>query len=342
MVRKNLLYLFLLFGACSHAQSKILPIDSTIKGFRGFPESEPDSITVAHITNSLNGKHHYPIIYSSKRKWLVGGGTAALYGTSFIYLNEAWYKDYPRSSFHSFNDSKEWLQMDKIGHVWTAYTTSRATSALWKWTGVNDKTAVLLGSGSSLLYMLSIEYLDGRSAEWGWSWADVAADFAGGILYGAQELKWKDQKIAMKFSAHKKNYRPALNERAEELFGKGFYERMLKDYNAQTYWLSFNINSFMKNKKLPDWLNLSIGYGADGMFGGHENLAYDDNRNIVFDRRDISRFRQWYFAPDVDLTKIKTNSKVLRTVFFALNSFKFPTPALELSNGKLRGRWLQF
>lgn len=311
MVRKYLLYIFLIFSVRSPAQP-------------AYADSS-DSFEKSHL-----------------KKWIVGGGTTALYATSFIYLNEAWYKDYPRSSFHSFNDSREWLQMDKIGHAWTAYSTSKATAALWRWSGVQDKTAVLLGSGGSLLYMLSIEYLDGRSAEWGWSWADAAADFSGSILFAAQELGWQEQPVLLKFSTHKKKYAPLLNERAEELFGSGFYERLLKDYNAQTYWLSFNIRSVLKNANIPAWLNLSIGYGAEGMYGGHENLARDKNGNIVFDRRDIKRYRQWYLSPDIDLTRIKTNSKFLRTVFFAVNTLKFPAPALEFSNQKLRLRGLVF
>jgi uncharacterized protein YfiM (DUF2279 family) len=322
-VRKNLIYIFLLLAFAGNAQ------DTTWK------ESGTTGIPVKKVNDSKPSQNN-------SRKWIIGIGTTATYATSFIYLNEAWYKGYPRSSFHSFNDAGEWMQMDKIGHVWTAYNTSKATTALWRWAGINEKNSVFLGSGTSLLYMLSIEYLDGRSAEWGWSWADVAADFSGSILFSAQELAWKQQKIQLKFSSHKRNYEQSLEERANSLFGKGFYERLLKDYNAQTYWLSFNINSFLKEYNFPEWLNISFGYGAEGMFGGYENIAYDKNGNITFDRRDISRYRQWYLAPDVDLTKIKTNSKFLRTMLFALNSFKFPTPTLGISNGKLHGYWLHF
>ena len=39
-------------------------------------------------------------------------GTATLIG-----LNQVWYADYPRSDFHFINDNAEWLQMDKVGHV---------------------------------------------------------------------------------------------------------------------------------------------------------------------------------------------------------------------------------
>jgi uncharacterized protein YfiM (DUF2279 family) len=279
---------------------------------------------------------------TNARKWMVGGGTAAIYGTSFIYLNEAWYKGYPRSSFHSFNDFGEWMQIDKVGHAWTAYTASRISSALWQWTGVNSENSVLLGSGTSLLYMLSIEYLDGRSAEWGWSWGDVAADISGAALFAVQQEAWNDQRIQLKFSSHRNKYGPDLTTRAHELFGKSLPEQILKDYNAQTYWLSFNINSFLKSKNFPDWLNISIGYGANGMLGGRANLAYDKNGDVTFDRRDIKRYRQWYIAPDIDLTKIKTSSHFLHTFFGVLNSFKFPAPALEFSNKKLKLDGLAF
>jgi hypothetical protein len=322
-MRKNLLCIFVLMTIVGRAQ------DSFSKEFM------TDDIPIKKIDAVKS-------LQNNSRKWIIGAGTTLAYGGSFIFLNQAWYKGYPRSSFHTFNDFGEWMQMDKTGHAWTAYNTGKATAAFWKWAGVKENTSVLLGSGSSLLYMLSIEYLDGRSAEWGWSWGDAGADLTGGILFASQQLAWKEQKILLKFSSHKKNYGPALNARADDLFGKTLPERILKDYNTQTYWLSFNWKSFLKNESLPGWLNVSIGYGANGMFGGYENLAKDKNGNVIFDRTDIPRYRQLYLAPDVDLTKIKTNSKFLRTVLFAANCLKFPTPSIEFSQGKFRGHWLQF
>jgi len=278
-----------------------------------------------------------------KRQWTIGALTAAGYGGSFLFLSQAWYNDYPKTSFHTFNDAGEWLQMDKVGHVWTAYHTSRLTTDLWKWAGVNDNKAVLIGTGSSFLYMLSIEYLDGRSSEWGWSWADVGANAFGAALYAGQEFGWKDQKITLKFSSRYINYSdPVLKTRADDLYGSSFGGRLLKDYNAQTYWLSANIKSFFPKTTLPDWLNISVGYGAEGMFGGYQNLAFFEDGTLKFDRRDIKRYRQFYLAPDVDLTKIKTKSKLLKTVFSALNVLKFPAPALEFSNGKFRVKAIAF
>jgi uncharacterized protein YfiM (DUF2279 family) len=338
MMRKSLTFICLLLWVQSYSQDSTGQLKNPARENYKL-EPVPDTQLVTALKTNL----YDSIAYRYKpRKWAVGVGTAAIYGSSFIYLNQAWYKGYPRSSFHAFNDAGEWMQMDKIGHAWSAYSTSRVTYALWRWAGMNQKHAMLLGPGTSLLYMLSIEYLDGRSAEWGWSWADVVADFSGAVLFASQELGWKQQKIQLKFSSHKNNYEPALSQRAEDLFGNSFYERMLKDYNAQIYWLSFNINSFLKSKKFPDWLNISVGYGANGMLGGYDNIVYDKNGDVIFDRRDINRYRQFYLAPDIDLTKIKTGSKILRTIFFTLNSFKVPLPALEFSNNHVTFHGLVF
>ena len=214
---------------------------------------------------------------------------------------------------------------------------------MWEWTGMNRNTSIVTGSSSALLYMLSIEYLDGLSAEWGWSWPDAGADILGTVLFSGQELAWNEQRIQLKFSSHYKNYYPGpLQQRANDLFGKTIAERTLKDYNAQTYWLSFNLNSFFRNLNLPQWMEVSIGYGADGMFGGYENISKDKTGVIVFDRRDLKRYRQWYISPDIDLSKVKTRNKTLRSVLYVLNMIKLPAPALEFSNGKFHGHWIHF
>jgi uncharacterized protein YfiM (DUF2279 family) len=337
-MQKSFVYIFLLLTINGYSQDSTHVLkDPAAERYKR--EAVPDT----EMVKALRSRYNQPSSATlSARKWTVGVGTAAIYGASFIYLNEAWYKGYPRSAFHTFNDVGEWMQMDKLGHAWTAYTTGRVTYGLWRWAGMNQKHALLLGPGTSLLYMLSIEYLDGRSSEWGWSWGDVAADFTGSILFAAQELGWKQQRIQLKFSSHLKHYDPALKGRINDLFGNGVYERTLKDYNAQTYWLSFNINSFLKKNGFPNWLEISFGYGAEGMLGGYDNVVRDDNGDITFDRRDIGRYRQFYIAPDIDLTKIKTNSKFLRTLFFTLNSFKFPAPALEFSKGTVKFHGIAF
>lgn len=280
---------------------------------------------------------------NSNRIWLVAGAHAALWGGSYLALNKAWYADYPRQSFHFFNDNSEWDQMDKAGHVWTAYQMSRLSSELWRWAGLNDRKSAWLGGLSGVAYQSIIEIQDGFSSEWGFSWGDMAANVSGAALYTAQELLWNEQRIQLKLSYWPYDYNsPELRTRRDQLFGKSVQERILKDYNSQTYWFSANIRSFLPDTKLPKWLNIAAGYSADGLLGGTENKWTDKGGN-PHDRTDIARIRRFYLAPDIDFTKIRTRSKFLRATFFVLNMVKFPAPTLELnSKGKFRGHFIYF
>ena len=265
------------------------------------------------------------------------------YGAVMVALYATWYKNYPQTHFHFFNDIKEWQQIDKIGHAYSAYAESKASMELWRWTGISRKKRILLGGMSGAFYQTLIETLDGFSAEWGWSWGDFGANIIGSGLFVSQELAWDEQRIQYKFSFHRKSYSdPSLNQRSDKIFGKSIAERFLKDYNGQTYWLSTNIKSFFPKSKFPPWLMISIGTGAEGMFGATDNIGRDSSGNVNFNRTDIKRYRQWYLAPDIDLTKIKTRHKGIKLALTLLNIVKFPMPSLEYSNGKFRFNAISF
>jgi uncharacterized protein YfiM (DUF2279 family) len=285
-------------------------------------------------------------LLSQKMKKRVRFVTAANiigYSGTMIALYSAWYKNYDQTGFHSFNDFPEWEQVDKVGHLYSSYIESRASMEMWRWAGLERKKRIWIGGMSGAVYQTVIEVLDGFSEGWGWSWGDFGANILGSGMLVAQELAWDDQRIKLKFSFHRKRYNdPTLNHRSDVLFGKSTPERLLKDYNGQTYWASANIRSFFPKSKWPAWLSVSVGYGAEGMFGGRENIAKDETGTIIFNRPDIKRYRQWYLAPDIDLSKITTSKKVGKFLFTVLSAFKFPTPALELSNGKLRVRAVAF
>jgi hypothetical protein len=123
------------------------------------------------------------------------------------------------------------------------------------------------------------------------------------------------------------------------VLGSNLAERILKDYNGQTYWLSANVNSFLKeDTKWPKWLNIAAGYGADGMVGGY------DNTYIYYDKTaTYKRARQFYLSPDIDLTRIPVNKKGLRTLLIMANCIKFPMPTLEYHNNDgMKAHWLHF
>ena len=279
---------------------------------------------------------------TGKRILFVTTGNVLAYGGTMIALYATWYKNYPQSNFHFFNDNKEWLQVDKAGHTWSAYTEGRVCIGLWQWAGMSRKKSIWIGGLSGLGYQTIIEVLDGFSSQWGFSWGDYVGNAVGSALLISQELGWKEQRIQLKFSSHRRNYgTDMLNQRADAIYGNNLPERILKDYNVQTYWLSANIHSFFKTSRIPGWFNIAVGYGAEGMFGALDNTWADKN-GIKYDRSDIKRYRQFYIAPDIDFTKIKSKSKFLRTTFFILNSFKFPTPSLEFSNQKIKWNWIHF
>lgn len=257
-------------------------------------------------------------LYVSRRNGVVVGQSVAM-ASALVGLNQLWYKDYEKSTFHFKNDNASWLQMDKAGHVFSSYHLGRYSSELLQWSGVSKKNRLLYGATSGFVFLTAVEIMDGHSAEWGFSWGDALANAAGTGLYVSQELLWDEQRIVPKFSFQRTVYAKAR----PEVLGSGLSEEILKDYNGQTYWLSFNLHSFAKESKIPKWLNIAVGYGAEGMVTAEDRLV-----NTIF--FPDSRTRQFYLSLDADLTKIETKNHFLRTVFSVIQSIKIPAPTLEI------------
>jgi uncharacterized protein YfiM (DUF2279 family) len=329
-------YLFLISLLPVYVSAQTFPIDTALA------LSETNSPVIFQNYKTLRDTSIS--ILNKKRVKLVAAANIIGYGATTIGLYSDWYKNYPQSNFHFFNDNDEWKQVDKVGHAYSAYIEGYGSMEMWRWAGMSRRKSAWIGGLSALAYQSIIETMDGFSAEWGWSWGDMGSNFFGiGLLIG-QELRWNEQRLKFKFSFHKKDYTsPDLNMRANTLYGNGFSQQFIKDYNGQTYWLSANLKSFMPTTNLPSWLGVAFGYGADGMFGALSNVARDNAGNITFNRSDIARYRQYYISPDIDLTKIKTKSKFLKLALGALNAFKFPAPSLEYnSKGKFAFHLIHF
>ncbi|TJY36106.1 DUF2279 domain-containing protein [Pontimicrobium aquaticum] len=245
-------------------------------------------------------------------------GTSAL-----ISLNSLWYQGYKQSKFHTINDLNEWMQMDKVGHAFSAYQLARVGADVLNWSGVSKKDQLIYGATLGFTFLSAVEIFDGFSKEWGFSWSDIAANSLGTGLYIGQELLWQEQRMQLKYSFSKSPY---ANRRPDKL-GDSFIEQMFKDYNGQTYWLSMNLNAFFKEANFPKWLNLAIGYGANGMLTGENEVV-----NNMFTNQD--RYRQFYLSFDVNLNNINTKSNVLKTIFSVLNVIKIPLPTVEFNSKK--------
>jgi hypothetical protein len=202
-----------------------------------------------------------------------------------------------------------------------------------KWSGSDSKSQLLYGATLGLGFLTVVEVFDGYSSQWGASLGDVAANVSGTALYVSQELLWKEQRITPKFSFHTTLFASAR----PTVLGSSVPEQILKDYNGQTYWLSVNIHSFFKQSKIPKWLNLAAGYGAEGMITGNEGLI-----NTVF-LPESERYRQFYLSLDVDLTKIETKSHFVKTLLTIFNTIKIPAPTFEIrGNGTSKMHFVYF
>lgn len=257
---------------------------------------------------------------NNKRKntLLISKGVA--YTATLIGLNSLWYKDYPRSNFHFINDNGEWLQMDKLGHMISSYYIGLAGIEAYRWAGMSEKQAIWYGGLSGSFFLTAVEILDGFSAEWGASSGDLLANTLGSALCVSQEIYWNEQKIQLKYS-YAKSF---LIKKNPEQLGENLLQNILKDYNGQKYWASFNIKSLLQlENNFPTWLALSVGYSGYGM------------RTPYQEKGDPERHREYFLAFDIDLNRVQTKSKLVNSVLHTFGFVKFPMPTLIYSNGKV-------
>ncbi len=245
-----------------------------------------------------------------------------VYSSGLIGLNELWYKKEPRSGFHFFNDNKEWQQLDKLGHAYTAFNQSLLGVKLMKWSGLPHKKAVLYGGLAGIIFQTPIEFLDAYSTAWGFSWGDVGANLVGSVLATSQLYFWSETRITMKYSF----WKSGLASVRPNVLGENTLQQMIKDYNGQTYWLSTNIKSFFPQSNLPAWFSVAIGMGADNLIKAHKQNNIELGYNT---------HREWYLSPDVDFRRIKTKRKGIKAIFWLMDAYKFPLPALKFSENKV-------
>ena len=287
----------------------------------GFSQASVDSFLKP--SDSLNKPRRNGLVIS---EIVLASGT-------LIGLNQLWYSDYPKSNFHTLNDNDQWLQMDKVGHIFSSYQLGNYGAQALKWSGSNRKSQLIYGATLGFVFLSTVEVFDGYSSQWGFSAGDIAANASGTALYVSQELLWNEQRIVPKFSFHTTAYASAR----PSVLGSSLSEQIFKDYNGQTYWFSANVHSFFKQSKVPKWINVAVGYGAEGMITGKDELV-----NTVF-FSEKQRTRQFYLSLDADLTKISTKSHFLKTFFSVFNSIKIPAPTFEINGlGRVKFHYLYF
>jgi hypothetical protein len=264
---------------------------------------------------------------NKKRLKIVVLGGSVVYGATLAGLGHLWYADAESQAFQFFNDNAEWKQLDKFGHFFSGFYLSYGISKTLRWSNVQPKKADLIGSLVGFGMLLPIELLDGFSNAYGASTGDLVANAAGSAFFLLQSRIWNEVRIHPKFSFHRTGYAAMRSG----VLGTDLTSEILKDYNGQTFWISVDLDKFIR---FPRWLNVAAGYGADGM------VYARDLQNV--EAGYGQPFRQYYFSIDFDLTSIKSRSKAINTLLFVANMIKIPAPAIEFSHKGVKFHPLYF
>ncbi len=306
------------------------------------------SLTSLFSQESFSGFFTPSDSFNRKRFELAVTGASITYTVFATGLYSAWYRQQGLGKFHFFNDWNEWMLMDKLGHSYSSYIQSELVYHGCLWTGMKKRNALLWSMGTSLLFQHTIEVMDGFGKGYGFSWSDVGANFLGSGCFALQQELWNEQRFRIRYSAHPAIYskdNPMLQQRAEYLYGHDALQRILKDYNGQTYWLSFHptLAWGIAQNFWPSWLELSIGYGVKNLYGARSNDWLDPMGNHITTGSDYPRTKQYYLSLDINFRKIPVRNTFWRTIIHTIGIFKIPAPALEINSpGSVRWNWLAF
>lgn len=292
---------------CPEISGWLLVIISLLIWNKGFSQTENPELRSDSLSSPISPNYRkLHTIFAAQSAVYVG----ALYG-----LSKSWYKN-PLHDFHFKDDWNNWYQLDKAGHFYTAFHISHLTSEIYRSTGINRNQRIVYGALSGFLFQTPIEILDGFSSDYGFSVTDLASNLAGSGFFAGQMLLWDELRLLPKFSAHLSPYA----RHRPELLGRSFTERLLKDYNGQTYWLSFSPGTFAKKGFWPSWLCFSGGYGIGGM------VAAETEKSVQLGH---SPYQKYLISLDIDLTKLPIRNRLLRQVAMLANTLKVPAPTLE-------------
>lgn len=257
-------------------------------------------------------------------------GTAIGFTGGFYLLYHSWYKAYAVGSFRFFDDSREWKGMDKIGHMASASILFDQFADIAGYSGYSKRQANSYALASSMAFLTAIECMDGFSEGWGFSLTDYAANVAGTTFSFLRRSG-----SGRNFPILKYSWKPGnLSAHRPELLGHSVAERMLKNYNEQTYWLSFPLNMFFP--KTPRWLCIATGYSANGMLGARTN-SWTTEAGIFNDFTHIERYAAFKFSLDIDLLALPLKKKWQRKLLGIVRWIKIPAPGVEIRTGKNQG-----
>ena len=249
---------------------------------------------------------------------IVSSSLGLVLGGSYLYIENSWWSE-KQTAFHFDNGSDKVyaLNVDKAGHFMGGLQAAEVFSESMRWAGMNKKQALWFGATFGLGLQLAIEMKDAYAPYWGFSTLDLTIGSAGAFLPIAKYYFPTLRTFDVKFSYWKQHntYWDLENQRGKNPNKYAWQD----DYVNQTYWLSVDLNHF--NEKIPEWLNIAIGFGLD-------ETQYLDEYNTK-----IGGENEWYIALDYDIPKMLKgwDSKIAKKIKHWLNYFHFPAPTIRIS-----------
>jgi hypothetical protein len=133
---------------------------------------------------------------------------------------------------------------------------------------MDSVTSIWAGAGVAMTYQTYVEIRDGFSADYGFSWGDMAANTVGAALPVVQHYVPSLRSMDLQVS-----YWPS------EEFKNGAYNSIIDDYTSTTHWLTVNANDIAPRawkQWMPTWIGLALGHSVQNLDGngGGQHILY--------------------------------------------------------------------
>ncbi len=235
---------------------------------------------------------------------LVCGVSAGIITVAHLQNYNSWWKG-ERTSFHLDHDENANLYADKFGHFYFSYLASDIMFRSFRWSGMNEHDAALLGGGLALAFQLYVEVEDAFHPNLGFSLGDGVADIAGAAIPFFRVQYPSLQSVTFKWSVI-----------PSPRFRNGEFRSLIDDYESQYHWISVNIKDVLGESTpnfIPLFLNIALGYGVS-------NLSSEETKQS-----------ELYLSLDIDFTKLPGEGAVLQSIKHLLNYFHAPMPAIRFT-----------
>ena len=184
--------------------------------------------------------------------------------------------EYGSSSFHFrsegwFEHDSKYGGADKMGHAFSGYALATIYNNIYRKWGYSDDEALLYGALSSWGQMTMIEFGDGFSERYGFSWEDDVMDAAGAVFASLRQ----------KFPRLKEMIDYRLEWFPSSDFRHGDQSDPFTDYSGQKYLLALKPDGFLKtNNSFLKAMELHFGYYTRGYDGEKDSSSQHRCTNV--------------------------------------------------------------